>query len=352
MWRAILALTVQRFLLLSVAFLAINLQLDRSQGGGVRIRSWNEVKPILLSLTERLDEWRELEESRTHPATQVLSVSKNPVVWLSRVLADFLRWPSASILILVSNLLFLWFLWSLNSLFNHLAMPDEASDATILAALWVTSYEFSLGSSVVFFGLASTWCLQGALDNRWWLAGIGVAGLLLQEPVGVAYLPYLLMVFFYFQRHFMLSQILKNSLFLLVPAVVVSWWRWDVVSHIASMWDHGSVMTILNQLSMSQFDWFWQSDQLAQTLTILFFLGSAILLGLVSRLFVHVLIPITGMGALLALMPFGQVASRSVVAMVCLLGPAVMMSKPLGWIMRCVFVGLSVYEVAHLLAAK
>src|SRR5690606_2386774 len=142
-------------------------------------------------------------------------------------------WTSMStvpILIIVSNFFLLWFLSSLHQLFLQLSMPEEAADAAILAALWLTGYELSLGSSDSVSGLAAVWCLQGALDNRWWLCGIGLGILFMAGPTAVAFIPYVAIVFLYFQRHFFYTQIVKNLLLLLFPAGLAAWWSYG---HIA-----------------------------------------------------------------------------------------------------------------------
>ena len=75
-------------------------------------------------------------------------------------------------------------------------------------------------------------CVRHALDDRWLVAGLSLGVLALLDPLALGALPLVLYMFWYFQRHYPLNQLAKNTLYLLVPVGIAMGWKLSTYSHL------------------------------------------------------------------------------------------------------------------------
>lgn len=228
MWKVLLSLISQRLILLAVAFIAINQTIPSVR----QPVSPNERQPVsivpkvhptpvlwqkLLVRVAETPEGSRLNDLMRVPLTKVFRATSNPFLWICRWVAGMTPLSPIQTLLLVSNTFLLLFLWEMYALFSRMVTPDIASNATILVVLWPTTYELSLGSTLAMTCFLLALCVRHALDNRWLVVGLALGMLALLDPVAIGILPLLLYMFWYYQRHFPLGQLGKNTLYFLVP---------------------------------------------------------------------------------------------------------------------------------------
>lgn len=354
MWRVLLTFSVHRLLLLLVALMTINFSAPRpnSLAHSSVFLSWSELWGGVLQKTESSAEGEAFARVSSYSIWETVKADPNPFIWTARIVKGFLPFSSAAILILLGNLFFLWFLSELYALFNRMTTQDVAETATLLAALWVTTYELSLGASYSIPGLCAVAATKHALDNRWLLVGIFAAFLASFGAVSIPILILLVVVFAYFQRHFFLAQIIKRAVFFLIPVGLMVWWRgpgWLAMAGGAA--DSPLMQLFLAARGSFPISTFFAHAYIAQTLTILFFAVGLFTSIPGNMMWIHRAIPFFFFVSWILYGSFESIASRAIFAGVCMQGYGVVSSPTVA---RLLLVGLgvlSLYDCFRLFSA-
>ncbi len=342
MWKVFLAFAGNRVFLFVVALLTINMA---SPGVGVRT--------VILNKVASLPESVELTRMVQGPprAGRIFQTDAEPFLWINYLVVKATHLSPGVSLVILSNLFFCLFLWELYSLMCLMAMPDFAVAGTVLAVLWPASYELSMGSYYAMPCLFTVMTLRHAVDNRWLFSGLALGVLALMEPFSIALFPLLIYIFWYFQRHFELTQVLKRTAFFLVPACLAILWRYDAYSHLSSAIAGSSAFNLIAAAKTGQgLGWTFTHSYLGQTVSIAFFCVAAVLTFLSTGMLMHKLIPVTLTAILLAFSPYAAVASRALLAGPSLLGIASHSSRPVLGFLQTVLLMLGAYEIYALFA--
>jgi len=278
--------------------------------------------------------------------TQIFSATRDPYLWINWLAVKFIHVSPVISLLFFSSFFFCLFLWELHTLLNRMVTPDVSDAAVILAVLWPTSYEMSLGSGYALCCLFAIMTIRHALDNHWLFAGLALAGLALLDVSAVAAIPLLVYIFWYFQRHFQFLQILKRTAYFLVPVSAVMLWRYNAFSHASREIDGSALMNLLAIIKGSQpLASILTPANLGQTAAILFLSIGAALAALGNAMLVHKLIPVNLLVMLLAFAPYGSIASRALFAGAALQGIATHSSRSILGFLQILFLCLGIYEV-------
>ena len=142
----------------------------------------------------------------------------------------------------------LLFLWELNLLASRMALPEVASSAGILAVLWMTSYELSLGSNLSLTCYLVTLIFRAAIDSQWIFTGAGLALLALTDRMALGFLPVLIYLFWHFNRFDPASEVLKKGVMLFVPVLLVVVIRWKVYQDIWLVVQSSALMNVISAI--------------------------------------------------------------------------------------------------------
>ena len=88
--------------------------------------------------------------------------------------------------------------------------------AATFVLLWPTSYELSLGSSLPLAGFFLALSLRQALEQNWWMAGLGAAALALLDSIAITVFPVFVYLFWGVQRFLPLAQWGRNAAIFMV----------------------------------------------------------------------------------------------------------------------------------------
>jgi len=349
MWRVALNLVVHRCFLLLVAFVVINLNLssETPQNGLFRIQPLSLIWGQFVHRVSETPEMESLKPLLEKPLLKVFGETHNPSLWVCRWVIGLTHFSPLATLLLVSNLFLFLFLWELHALLNRLAMPDVALGTVVLAILWPTSYELSLGSTFSMSCFLVTLVVRHALDNQWLLGGIGMGALSLVEPMALGLLPLILYLFWYFQRNFPAGDVVKRACFFLIPFALALLWRFRAYSEFIEMAKTSAFFSLFSAAMQKQpLDWTFSHTLAGQTLTAIFFGTGAIIAAVANVTLVHKIIPIYLFLLLLLFSPYGTLASRALVAAPGLQGVVAYASRPVTRAVQTVLFFLSVFEVA------
>jgi hypothetical protein len=349
MWKILLAFCTHRVLLLVVALLAINSRTSPPRPG----YTFKKLQPPAVLFHHFLEkpkegiEYRELEAARAESPTKVFSVTSNPFVWIARWIG-IIPVSSVALILILSNLFLIFFLWELNALLNRFALPEVASSAAVLAVLWITSYELSLGSSLSLSCYLMLLSLRQAVDNNWLVTGIALGALAFTEPLVLGLLPLLIYMFWYYQQHFSVGQIFQRAIFFLIPIGIVVALRWEMYQGVGGSFQASA----LNQLwlSMKSFDLgtLFSKAYVGQTLSLMLFLGGAIAALSTNTTLIHRLLPFYTLLVVVAFSNYANLASRLLLAAACLEGIAVVFSGFVTRLVQLALIILGAYEVASI----
>lgn len=347
MWRVSLAFFSHRAALYLVALLAINVSLAPKQLPA------NRSLPILqpLGLLDRhlsariseVPEVRILNELRHQPLMETVQRQSNPYFWAGRVWMGMTGSSGLSTVFILSNLFFLLFLFELYKLLNLIVTTDISRAALYLAVFWPTSYELSLGSQVSLTCLLATFCIRMAVEQTWWGVGLAGALLLAAEPWFVGLLPLLALVFWTIQRHSPNRVMLTRAAMFLGPITAMFLWQYS--SRGLPLPASGAGATLLGWVGNGNFGKLFQGIYTAQVLSFLLFL-----VGAATSLFSHGnwfyrVAPLWLLVCLVAWTPLDALASKLLVASICLEGVASLSSPAMNKTLQVAMWILGVWEV-------
>jgi hypothetical protein len=351
MWKVVLTFVTQRFLLLLVALAAINQAVPQERRPGSILPQIQPTSVLWNRLLEKVGESPEanqLDRLMQQPKENVFQSTSNPFLWLARWMVALTRLSPVLVLLLLSNIFLLGFLWELNALFNRMATAETAATSTIFVLLWPTTYQLSLGST-----LAMTCCLvalsiRHALDNRWLVTGFSMAGLALMDPLVLGLMPLILYLFWYFQRHFPVYHVVRRSIYFLVPAGLAIGWRFHSYSHLGQVIHESALFNAVGafrgMFAAGGVSW----PLVAQLGALVFFAAGAVAALVSNTTLVHRIIPANMLLLLVLFSPFASLATRAPIAGVCLEGIASASSRGMARARWVAMVGLGAFEVFRL----
>lgn len=306
MWRVLLSLIVHRFLLLVIALSAIYVGLPLEEKN-LNV-SWSQ----FLEKVSQSKEAQAIQSLSEDSIGSVIKKENDPYLWIGKILVSLLPMQPASVILILSNLFLILFLWELNRLVNSMALPDVAVDTCILVILWLTSYELSLGSSLSLSCFLCALILRGANDGRWLSCGLSLGLLALTQPFAIFLL---IPVFLNLGSHFKYvssAEFTRKVLFILVPFIAALFFHRELYSSLSSVIS-GSAFSNLTALTKSQShpSWVFSNTFLGQTIAlVILFIGTLICFFVFST-FIHRILPLTLFVALLLTTPYKDLATSA-----------------------------------------
>lgn len=347
MWKAFLAFVGHRILLFFMASLVIHSHLAELSapipGAWGSSPVWHEVQRRIASLPEH----ESLQKILPLGPVAMLRASQDPYQWINYALVRFLRFPATLAMLLLSNVFFCLFLCEVYSLLSRMVTPEIATGGAVLAVLWPTSYEMSMGSYFAVPCFLAALTVREALDNRWLMAGVALGLLALVEPCAILLVPLLIYVFWYFQNHFPIAVMARELVMFLLPLGLAIAWRSFAYRNLGQVLADSALLNLFTVKTRgeSMLRWTFSHSYLGQTVTILFFTLGAILALLSNVMLIHKLVPVTGLAMLLLFSPYGAIASRALVAAPALQGTASHSSRVTMGLLQMVLLLLGLYEV-------
>lgn len=345
MWKVLLSFAGHRVLLLATALVAV--QFGAGHGAPKR-----DPGKLVLEKVAALPEARRIEAAEPLGFVDAAQQLRDPYLILHYAFARVTRLPVAVSLLLFANIVFLLFLWELHALIGRRVMPEIADAGVLLAILWPSSYEFSLGAPYGFACLMATLALRHAFEDRWWAVGPALALLFLAEPWTVGLAPVFLVLFWQSQRHFPWAELgPKLALLLVVPAVAMAW-RWSAFQALPGDLS-GSALSRLFDVAVRghSASWTFTHSYLGQTISIaVFALGALCSLGGGTATTMQRIVPLYLLMLVLAFTDYQMIASRILLAAPALQGLASHAARPILGFVHVVMLCLGLYEVFTLFA--
>lgn len=320
MWPTLLSYSAHRLLLLLTAFISLNVSLNRETPS-----TW---LPKLQPASVLYNRW--LEKTSQSPELRILTGSTeesaaykyHPFFFLARVGTQTFKFPAFWVLLFLSNLICLLLLRELYLIFQKIATNDIAALGAILAVLWPTSYEYSLGSQHVMTGFLVATSLRRAMEDQWIMVGIAAALLALYQPLVLGLALILLYLFWTSQRYFPFGQIVKRTAFYLVPLAAVLFLRHDIYWPPDAVFRGSAILSLWNGALLGNWAWIFTQENLGQTISLLFLLAGVIL-GLFNRVStLYRVIPLFLWILWLVFQPYGDLSSTACIAFMALGGIA------------------------------
>lgn len=351
MWRIFLSLISHRFLLVLVALIAINAK-STPQYAGRAIRPFQSRSVLFDKLLDRFSqgsEVRALQVLNQQPASKVFQLTQDPFLWISRLVAYLLNNQALYSVLIVSNLFLLFFLWELNSLASRMALPEAASGVGVLAVLWMTSYELSLGSSLSLTCYLTTLLFRAAIDNQWIFTGLGLGFLALNDRLALGLLPLLLLLFWHFQRFEPAMEVVKKGLMFLLPMFAAIILKWSFYKDIWLFVQGSALVSVINALKSGDIsNGLLSQSNLGQTISLVVFVAGAVAAAVVNSSWVLRGLPFLLLIVVLAFSDFGAIASRLLIAGICFEGITATLSGLFLRLTQLALIILSCYEVVSL----
>jgi len=337
MAKALVALVVQRVWLLFVAIAATYFVSKSVPGAGL----WKAIVDRIAVIPESASVGLVAGAS----FSGALHLSQSPFLlaagWLVKLTA---LTPPVALLIL-SNVFLILFLIELSGLLNRFVMPDVADQALVLAVLWPTGYELSLGSSFVVVCWLATVAVRHALDNQWLFSGLALGFCALEDLSPFGLIPGLACAFWFFQRHFEKTEVGKRLLFFLVPIGLVAYLKYSGTAPIRAAWAGSAFSELMRSGSLGSWKWTFSHSFVGQTVAALAMGTGAVALGIGSPSWMHRALVASVVVAWIGFSPYTALASRALFAGVALGGIALRWPWMGVRLMKTVSVGISTYEV-------
>ncbi len=311
----LLILVGHRLFLWLIALIAVT-------GDFAGMLSWGRHREVWQACLDRVAQTPEAGElSSRLSGLSWLESARDPFITLSFALMKLTGLSPSAVLVLLSNLFLVLFLVELYRLLSRSVLPEAAYATAVLAILWPASFELGLGSRLAFECWLLNLSLRCLLDNRWLYVGLGFGGFLLYDHRAIWFLPLVLYFFMYFQRHFHTTIVLRRLLFFAIPFTSALWISNFHVAEIFSQW-RGSFLANLwppsgiYQLA-SAYGW---PHFIGQLISLALLMGGAVLSFKSPLQWLYRSIPVSLGVYALALIPWGAVGSRGVLAAAALQG--------------------------------
>jgi hypothetical protein len=191
-----------------------------------------------------------------------------------------------------------------------------------------------------------TFTVRKAINNHWIFCGCGLALALWSELSAVALVPLLIYLFWYFERHFQLSVVVKNALGLFIPFAVVAFLKGVSVGGIRTFYYDSALFYLIHSVAKTgSWQGLFSSSLLGQTIAVLFLLWGSIVTLLHHSLNLHRWLPSYLFLVFLFSSPYGSLGSRLAIAGICLEGVAMVTISPILWAINLGFLILGGWEV-------
>lgn len=346
MWKVFLAYVCHRALLFFMALATINATLAPS--------STKRIQPTPVLLSQFVDKVGQTTEARVvealsqKPISSLFSETRNPFYWIAVLVKNVTGLSSAIVILILSNLFCLLFLWELYALTSRMSLPEVAVGTAALAMLWITSYELSLGSYQSLTCFLVALAVRHALDNTWLLGGIALGLLAITDLLAVGLIPLLLILFWYYQRHEQMGDVVKRGLFFFLPLAIALALRFNDLSYLSTQYQSSALGTIVKQLTTGQWSWFFTQANLGQSISVIVFLIGTIVTILVNTIWLHRLIPGYLFFAVLLFSDFSTLGSRMIIAAIVLEGISAVSSNIVERLIQLALIVIACFEVSSI----
>lgn len=346
MWKVFLAFACHRLFLLFLIFASINATL--APNSEKRIQSTSVLKEHFIQKIALTPEAGAIDNFAQVSLTQVFSQTKNPFYWIGTLIKKITPFKSAWIILILSNLFCLLFLWELYALTSRMTLPEVAVGTAVLTILWITSYELSLGSYQSLTCFLVVLVVRHALDNTWLLAGLGLGLLALTDFIAIGLVPLLILLFWHYQRHEPTVEALKKLGMFLIPLALVVAYRYDDLPYLRTQYASSSLATVAGIISRADWGLLLAKQNLASTISLTaFFCGMIVTIAL-NTIWIHRLIPPYLYLVVLLFSDFGSLSSRIILSAVVLSGLSAVSSTLVERLLQLAFIIVSGFEVASI----
>lgn len=344
-----MAATVITFLLHRLGLFVVSLVvLSMGFSGETTIPPFSELIDDFSLAVEQVSEVQLTKQVRQSSTMSMMRSEKNPFIWLAKWACHWTGFSEVFVVIILSNIFFLLFLAELMGLLTRMVTSDIATTAAILVVLWPTSFEMSLGASYAFTCFCAAASVRLALDNQWLLAGLSAAALTLSDSIFVGFVPLLIFIFWYFQRHFRVLLLIKRAAFLLLPIIFAIVWGGIELSSVKNVVLNSAFFNLFDSFGRD-FSWTFSDSVVGQTVSLIVFGVGAVTAVVNNSVLLHRVVPIVFFIAVTLFSPYAELASRMPLAGICLEGFAVG-SRSLSKFVQIVFVLLGIHEVYRVFA--
>lgn len=345
MWKVTLCFAGHRVLLLATALIAV--QFGAPAGAPKR-----DPSKLVIEKVAALPEAERVERALPLGFVDATQQLRDSYLVLHWAFARVTKLPVGLSLLFFANLVFLFFLWELHALIGRRVMPEIADAGVLLAILWPSSYEFSLGAPYAFACLMATLAFRHAFEDRWLAVGPALALLLLAEPWTVALLPVFVILFWQSQRHFPWGELApKLAMLLVFPALAMAW-RWSVFRALPGDLSGSALSRLFDVAVRGQSGaWTFTHSYLGQTISIaIFAVGALCSLAGGTATVMQRLVPLYLLMMVLAFTDYSAIASRILLAAPALQGLASHLARPILGFVHFVMLVLGIYEVFTIFA--
>jgi hypothetical protein len=335
MWRVSLSLITHRFFILVVALGAIHFTLSE--------------QPHTTSVL-----WENFlgRVAQSSEATQIMEAntpSKDPFIWIGRLIQSYTGIRAEVLILILSNLFLVLFLWELNLFVNSLALPDVAVNTCILVIVWLTSYELSFGSSLSLSCLLTVLVLRSGNDDRWLISGLCLALLAITKPFAVFLTPFLLLILIGQNRYASSDTLARKLIYLLLPLAGAIYYRWDLYRDITAILGNSALFNLISSVDIQAgLSWTLTATYLGQTIALLILVTGSLICLFVFSTLIHRLLPMTLLLALLITTPYSDLATAAPLISPVFTGLAEACAPPLLKAIQMLFLVFGAIEVFNL----
>jgi len=307
MWRVCLTLVAHRFFVLVVLLSSLYFSASQPPEGTANIASGQSLPALWEQLLTRVAGSKEAGQ-----VSGSIAANNDPFIWLGQLFHFKLGFRPELIVLALSNLFLLLFLLELHLFVNSMALPDVAVNTCILAILWLTSYELSLGSSLSLSCFLTVIVLRSANDDRWLITGL-CFGLLALTKVFVLFLLPLLVITLIGQNRYASSDTLARKLiYLVLPLGASIYVSWELYRNLKAVLAGSALFNLISSVDLqSALSWTLTATYLGQTIALLVLLAGSVICLFVFSTWIHRILPLTLFFALLATTPYSDLASSA-----------------------------------------
>ncbi|MBI1859339.1 MAG: hypothetical protein HYR96_00265 [Deltaproteobacteria bacterium] len=353
MWKVLLGFIVHRLVLIIIALGAINYSLNQKTPSQGRLPRIEATSVLVAELASRLRLVTEVETAQTLsalPLKQVFSANRHPFYWCVRIWGELTHMSPIASVVLLSNILFLLFLFETFILLSRMVLLETATWGTLLILFFPSSYEISMGSALSITLCLTAIALRRALDNQWFLTGLAVGVMALGDWIVIGWVPLLIYLFWYYQQHFQMVQVVKRVCFFFIPLVLAIVVRWDWYAHAFTSVAGSAFVSLIHSPNewmgaiLSTHAW----ANAGPILSVLIFLVGAILCFASHTTWLNRLVPLYSVLVVLAYSSVANVTMRLLLAGMALAGIAHVSSGTLARILSAIFTLLTGAELIRI----
>ncbi len=346
MWKVFLAFVCHRALLFFIALTTINATLAPT--------STKKIQPTKVLVAHFIEKVGQTTESKMvdnlsqNSLSSLFTETRNPFYWIAVPIKSTTGMSSALIILILSNIFCLLFLWELYTLTSRMALPEVAVGTAALAMLWITTYELSLGSYQSLTCFLVMLVIRHALDNTWLLGGLALGLLAVTDLLAVGLVPLLVILFWYYQRHEQMGDVVKRLMLFLLPLGLALFLRNRDLMYLSTQYQSSSLATLIGYITGGQWGNLFSHQNLGQTISIFIFLAGTIVTIGVNTIWLHRLIPAYLFLAVLLFSDFSNLGSRIIISAIALEGVSAVSSNIVERLIQLALIVVTGFEVASI----